>query len=234
MQKILLIDDEPQILKFLRISLNSQHYEVLMAENGHRGIAMALELHPDLIILDLGLPDLDGKHVLQRLVGETRIPVVVLSVRANENEKVACLMMGAHDYVVKPFSVNELLARIRRTLQIRAETQPTQALSFEEGQLQIEEVQRRVTLDNEIIPLTRKEWAVLLHLVQANGGLVTQSSLLQQIWGATHLEDTQYLRNVIQKLRQKLRDDAAHPRFIETEPGVGYRFIPGQARNEQA
>ncbi len=230
MQKILLIDDEPQILKFLRISLSSQHYEVLMAENGHRGIAMALETHPDLIILDLGLPDLDGKHVLQRLVGETRIPVVVLSVRANENEKVACLMMGAHDYVVKPFSVNELLARIRRTLQIRAEIQPAQARSFEAGQLQIEEIQRRVTLNGEVIPLTRKEWAVLLHLVQANGGLVTQTSLLQQIWGATHLEDTQYLRNVIQKLRQKLHDDAAHPSYIETEPGVGYRFIPGQAR----
>lgn len=230
MQKILLIDDEPQILKFLRISLSSQQYEVVAAENGHRGIAMALETNPDLIILDLGLPDLDGKHVLQRLVGETRIPVVVLSVRANEIEKVACLNMGAHDYVVKPFSVNELLARIRRTLAIRAGTQP-QSLSFENGKLQIDESQRRVQLDGETVSLTRKEWAVLLHLVQANGGLVTQTSLLQQIWGATHLDDTQYLRNVIQKLRQKLQDDAAHPRFIETEPGVGYRFIPGQARN---
>lgn len=230
MQKILLIDDEPQILKFLRISLSSQQYEVIAAENGHRGIAMALETNPDLIILDLGLPDLDGKHVLQRLVGETRIPVVVLSVRANEIEKVACLNMGAHDYVVKPFSVNELLARIRRTLAIRAGAQP-QSLNFENGKLQIDESQRRVQLDGETVSLTRKEWAVLLHLVQANGGLVTQTSLLQQIWGATHLDDTQYLRNVIQKLRQKLQDDAAHPRFIETEPGVGYRFIPGQARN---
>ena len=231
MHKILLIDDEPQIQKFLRISLSSQQFEVLSAENGQKGIAMALEQHPDLVILDLGLPDLDGKHVLQRLIGETRIPVVVLSVRANETEKVACLNMGAHDYVVKPFSVNELLARIRRTLALRGPSQPTQTLMFDDGQLQIEEVQRRVTLKGEVVALTRKEWAVLLHMVQANGGLVTQTNLLQHIWGATHLEDTQYLRNVIQKLRQKLQDDAAHPRYIETEPGVGYRFIPGQSKN---
>ena len=231
MYKILLIDDEPQIQKFLRISLSSQQFEVLSAENGHKGIATALEQHPDLIILDLGLPDLDGKHVLQRLVGETRIPVVVLSVRANETEKVACLNMGAHDYVVKPFSVNELLARIRRTLALRGPGLLPQTLMFDDGHLQIEEVQRRVALKGEVVALTRKEWAVLLHLVQANGGLVTQTNLLQQIWGATHLEDTQYLRNVIQKLRQKLRDDAAHPRYIETEPGVGYRFIPGQSKS---
>ena len=231
MHKILLIDDEPQIQKFLRISLSSQQFEVLSAENGHKGIAMALEQHPGLVILDLGLPDLDGKHVLQRLIGETRIPVVVLSVRANETEKVACLNMGAHDYVVKPFSVNELLARIRRTLALRGPSQPPQTLMFDDGQLQIEEVKRRVTLKGEVVALTRKEWAVLLHMVQANGGLVTQTNLLQHIWGATHLEDTQYLRNVIQKLRQKLQDDAAHPRYIETEPGVGYRFIPGQSKN---
>ncbi|MFZ9585320.1 MAG: winged helix-turn-helix domain-containing protein, partial [Pseudohongiellaceae bacterium] len=167
------------------------------------------------------------------LVGEApRSPVLVLSVRANETEKVACLNMGAHDYVVKPFSVNELLARIRRTLALRSQLQAS-ALSFDDGQLQIEEGQRRVTLAGEPVALTRKEWAVLLHLVQANGGLVTQSTLLQQIWGATHLDDTQYLRNVIQKLRQKLRDDAAHPRYLETEPGVGYRFVPGrQARDK--
>lgn len=229
MQKILLIDDEPQIVKFLRISLASQHYEVLTADSAQRGLAMAIETNPDLVILDLGLPDMDGKHVLQRLVGETRIPVVVLSVRANENEKVACLNMGAHDYVVKPFGVNELLARIKRTLSLHAEIQPPQSLQFEDGLLQIDQAQRRVQLNGEVIPLTRKEWAVLLHIVQANGGLVTQSSLLQQIWGATHLDDTQYLRNVIQKLRQKLQDDAARPRFIETEPGVGYRFIPGRS-----
>ena len=233
MPTILLIDDEPQIQKFLRISLGSQQFDVLAAENGHRGIAMALEHQPDLIILDLGLPDMDGKHVLQKLVGEApRSPVLVLSVRANETEKVACLNMGAHDYVVKPFSVNELLARIRRTLALRSQLQAS-ALSFDDGQLQIEEGQRRVTLAGEPVALTRKEWAVLLHLVQANGGLVTQSTLLQQIWGATHLDDTQYLRNVIHKLRQKLRDDAAHPRYLETEPGVGYRFVPGrQARDK--
>ncbi len=116
MTKILVIDDEPQIQKFLRISLSSQHYDVISADNGRNGIQQALESHPDLIILDLGLPDMDGKHVLKSMIGETRIPVMVLSVRSHESEKVACLNMGAHDYVVKPFSVNELLERVRSIL----------------------------------------------------------------------------------------------------------------------
>lgn len=228
MTRILIIDDEPQIQKFLRISLGSQHYDVIAADTGHAGINQAVLAHPDLVILDLGLPDLDGKHVLQRLIAETRIPVLVLSVRNSEAEKVACLNMGAYDYVVKPFSVNELLARIRRCLALSGRSQAQEALQYADGELLIDEKERKVLLKEQVVALTRKEWAVLLHLLQAGGNLVTQTSLLQQIWGPTHVEDTQYLRNVIQKLRQKLDDDAAHPRYIETEPGVGYRFIPGR------
>lgn len=228
MTRILIIDDEPQIQKFLRISLGSQHYDVIAADTGHAGINQAVLAHPDLVILDLGLPDLDGKHVLQRLIAETRIPVLVLSVRNSEAEKVACLNMGAYDYVVKPFSVNELLARIRRCLALSGRSQAQEALHYADGELLIDEKERKVLLKEQVVALTRKEWAVLLHLLQAGGNLVTQTSLLQQIWGPTHVEDTQYLRNVIQKLRQKLDDDAAHPRYIETEPGVGYRFIPGR------
>jgi two-component system KDP operon response regulator KdpE len=226
MTKILVIDDEPQIQKFLRISLSSQHYDVISADNGRNGIQQALESHPDLIILDLGLPDMDGKHVLQSIIGETRIPVMVLSVRSHESEKVACLNMGAHDYVVKPFSVNELLARVRRILEITGSLNKPLELVFDDGVLRVEEINRKVQLHSEAIALTRKEWAVLLQLMHSSARLVTQASLLQQIWGKTHMDDSQYLRNVIQKLRQKLNDDAAKPRYIETEPGVGYRFIP--------
>ena len=226
MTKILVIDDEPQIQKFLRISLSSQHYDVISADNGRNGIQQALESHPDLIILDLGLPDMDGKHVLQSIIGETRIPVMVLSVRSHESEKVACLNMGAHDYVVKPFSVNELLARVRRILEITGSLNKPLELIFDDGVLRVEEINRKVQLHSEAITLTRKEWAVLLQLMHSSARLVTQASLLQQIWGKTHMDDSQYLRNVIQKLRQKLNDNAAKPRYIETEPGVGYRFIP--------
>jgi two-component system KDP operon response regulator KdpE len=229
MTRILIIDDEPQIQKFLRISLGSQHYEVLSADTGHAGINQAVLAQPDLVILDLGLPDLDGKHVLQRIIAETRIPVLVLSVRSSEAEKVACLNMGAHDYVVKPFSVNELLARIRRILALSGQSPRSESLHFEDDALCVDEKERMLLVAGQPVALTRKEWAVLLHLLQAGGNLVTQTSLLQQIWGPTHVEDTQYLRNVIQKLRQKLNDDAAHPRYIETEPGVGYRFIPGRS-----
>jgi two-component system, OmpR family, KDP operon response regulator KdpE len=226
MTSILVIDDEPQIQRFLRISLGSQHFEVLEADTGKAGIAQAVLAKPDLIILDLGLPDLDGKHVLQALVAETRIPVLVLSVRSSESEKVACLNMGAYDYVVKPFSVNELLARVRRILQITGNWQKHNELLFDDGNLRVEESIRKIQLQGETVALTRKEWAVLLQLMHAAGRLVTQSALLEHIWGKTHAEDTQYLRNVIQKLRQKLHDDALHPRYLETEPGVGYRFMP--------
>ena len=228
MTKILVIDDEPQIQKFLRISLTSQQMEVVSAETGHQGLNAAAQELPDLIILDLGLPDMDGKYVLQHLVAETRIPVLVLSVRASETEKVACLEMGAYDYIVKPFSVNELLARIKRTLLITRDKQEAETLAFDNGNLEVDVTRHKVTFNGEAIILTRKEWAVFLHLVQSGGALVSQSMLLQKIWGNSHLDDTHYLRNVIQKLRQKFNDDAAHPRFIETEPGVGYRFIPGR------
>jgi two-component system KDP operon response regulator KdpE len=226
MTRILLIDDEPQIQKFLRISLGSQQYDVISAENGRTGISKAVQSRPDLIILDLGLPDLDGKHVLQSIVRETRTPVMVLSVRDAESEKVACLNMGAFDYVVKPFSVNELLARVRRILEITGSLQKKNTMLFNDESLSVDEATRRVTLNNEPVSLTRKEWAVLLQLMHAPGRLVTQTALLEHIWGKTHIEDTQYLRNVIQKLRQKLQDNAASPRYIETEPGIGYRFIP--------
>lgn len=225
MTRILIIDDEPQIRKFLRISLASQDYEVLTAETGADGISQAVLASPDLVILDLGLPDMDGKHVLRQIISETTAPVIVLSVRSSEQEKVTALDMGAQDYVVKPFSVNELLARIRRSL-IVLSNDSEQKLSFDNGNLLIDNTSHRVLINGRPASLTKKEWAVLWQLVSSPGHLITQAALLQRIWGKSHLEDSQYLRNVIQKLRQKLGDDASNPQYIETEPGVGYRFIP--------
>lgn len=225
--KILIIDDEPQIQKFLKISLVSQEYEVISAETGQQGLSQVMLADPDLVILDLGLPDMDGKQVLQSLLNEKYVPVIVLSVRSSEQEKVQALDMGAVDYVQKPFSVNELLARVRRVLNAGPVVAKSQVF-FDDGNLRIDQEQHRIFLQDSPVSLTRKEWAVLMMLVQSAGRLVTQATLLQKIWGETHVEDTQYLRNVMLKLRQKLQDDAANPRYLETEPGIGYRFIPTQ------
>lgn len=223
--KILVIDDEPQIVRFLTISLTSQGYEVIEANTGAAGIAQAALANPDLVILDLGLPDIDGKHVLQQILATRKVPVLVLSVRASEHEKVLTLDMGAEDYVVKPFSVNELLARVRRILASRVQEHSTADQRFDDGQLFVDCDRLSIRLNNEPISLTKKEWAVLDMLLQSPGKLITQTHLLSAIWGPSHLHDSQYLRNVVRQLRLKLQDDAANPRYIETEPGIGYRFL---------
>ncbi|GGX48907.1 response regulator [Saccharospirillum salsuginis] len=226
MTTILTIDDEPQIRRFLRISLTSQGFDVIEAEDGRTGLAQAALAKPDLVILDLGLPDLDGKEVLRQLLVEQPVPVLVLSVRSSELEKVTALDMGAEDYVVKPFSVNELLARVRRILASRGPATSVAAEpGYQDDRLLIDTEQHRLLCDGQTVNLTRKEWAVLSRLIQSPGRLVTQSSLLESIWGKTHRDDTQYLRNVIRQLRLKLGDDAANPYYLETEPGVGYRFL---------
>lgn len=226
MNRILIIDDEAQIRRFLRISLASQGYDVIEAETGTQGVAQAVLARPDLVILDLGLPDLDGKEVLRQIMAQSQQPVLVLSVRSSETEKVAALDMGAEDYVVKPFSVNELLARVRRILASRSGTRDDPATAqYADARLTINPDRHEMTLDGQTISLTRKEWAVMNHLVQSPGRLVTQTSLLEKIWGRSHKDDTQYLRNVIRQLRIKLGDDAANPFYLETEPGIGYRFL---------
>lgn len=226
MTTILTIDDEPQIRRFLRISLTSQGFEVIEAADGRTGLAQAALAQPDLVILDLGLPDLDGKEVLRRILAEQPLPVLVLSVRSSEMEKVTALDMGAEDYVVKPFSVNELLARVRRILASRTgQAGPASTSGYRDDRLLIDPAQHRLECDGRAVSLTRKEWAVLGRLIQSPGRLVTQSSLLETIWGKTHRDDTQYLRNVVRQLRLKLGDDAANPYYLETEPGVGYRFL---------
>ncbi|WP_166366135.1 response regulator [Pseudomonas akapageensis] len=221
---ILVIDDEPQIRKFLRISLVSQGYKVVEAATGGEGLSQAALTQPDLLVLDLGLPDMDGQQVLREFREWSRVPVLVLSVRASEIQKVEALDGGANDYVTKPFGIQEFLARVRALLR-QAPQGETQPALISLGPLCIDLAYRRVTLDGVEVALTRKEYAVLAQLARYPGRVVTQQQLLKDIWGPTHAEDSHYLRIVVGHVRQKLGDDPTAPRFIVTEPGVGYRLV---------
>ncbi len=221
---ILVIDDEPQIRKFLRISLASQGYKVLEAGTGSDGLTQAALNKPDLLVLDLGLPDMDGQEVLSQFREWSTVPVLVLSVRASEGEKVRALDAGANDYVTKPFGIQEFLARIRSLLRQAPESGQVES-AVVIGPLNIDLAYRRVSLGDAEVALTRKEYAVLAQLARHPGRVITQQQLLKDIWGPTHVEDTHYLRIVVGHLRQKLGDDPAAPQYIVTEAGVGYRLV---------
>ncbi|TDV57011.1 winged helix family two component transcriptional regulator [Pseudomonas graminis] len=221
---ILVIDDEPQIRKFLRISLASQGYKVLEAGTGSDGLTQAALNKPDLLVLDLGLPDMDGQEVLSQFREWSTVPVLVLSVRASEGEKVRALDAGANDYVTKPFGIQEFLARIRSLLRQAPESGQVES-AVVIGPLNIDLAYRRVSLGDVEVALTRKEYAVLAQLARHPGRVITQQQLLKDIWGPTHVEDTHYLRIVVGHLRQKLGDDPAAPQYIVTEAGVGYRLM---------
>ena len=221
---ILVIDDEPQIRKFLRISLVSQGYTVLEAATGADGLSQAALGRPDVLVLDLGLPDMDGQQVLREFREWSNAPVLVLSVRASEAQKVQALDGGANDYVTKPFGIQEFLARIRALLR-QAPAQGGQESALELGPLTIDLGFRRVLLEGVEVALTRKEYAVLALLARHPGRVITQQQLLKDIWGPSHVENSHYLRIVVGHLRQKLADDPTRPRFIVTEAGVGYRLM---------
>lgn len=221
---ILVIDDEAQIRKFLRISLSTQGYTVLEAGNGTQGLAQAALAGPDLIVLDLGLPDMDGQEVLAQLREWSQVPVLVLSVRASEGEKVLALDGGANDYVTKPFAIQEFLARVRVLLR-HPGSDGQQVAAVQSGSLCVDFAYRKVSVGGTEVALTRKEYAVLALLARHLGRVVTQQQLLRDIWGPTHVEDSHYLRVVVGHLRQKLGDDPTTPRFIVTEAGVGYRLL---------
>jgi two-component system KDP operon response regulator KdpE len=223
---VLVIDDEAQIRKFLDIGLRAEGYEVLLAATGGEGLALAATRSPDLVILDIGLPDREGHDVLAELRQWSQIPVLMLSVRDAESEKVKALDAGANDYVTKPFGIQELMARLRAMLRARP-GEPEAPQRYDDGDLVIDLARREVTLAGTPLALTRKEYAVLALLLRHAGRVVTQQQLLRDIWGATHTHDSHYLRIVVGKLRQKLGDDPATPRWLKTEPGVGYRFISG-------
>lgn len=222
--RILVVDDEPQIRKFIDISLRSQGYATLLAGTGREGLTLLASKGADLVVLDLGLPDMDGKDVLKELRQWSRVPVIVLTVRSGEDEKVALLDAGANDYVTKPFGVEELMARIRAFLRTVA-TGTEHGPIYDDGMLRIDLAQREVAVHGEAVTLSRKEFSLLALLVRQPGRLVTQAQILREMWGPTHEEDTHYLRILVGKLRHKLGDDASAPRYIVTEPGVGLRFV---------
>lgn len=222
--RILVIDDEPQIRRFLDISLRAQGYAVSLADSGTAGLEQLATDGADLVILDLGLPDRDGHEVLRELRGWSTVPVILLTVRAGESEKVSGLDAGANDYVTKPFGVQELMARVRALLRAQAAPAGTEPV-YDDGTLRVDLAHREVTLAGEPLALTRKEYAVLALLVRHAGRVVTQPQILREVWGPAHVEDTHYLRILVGKLRQKLGDDPASPRWIQTEPGVGLRLI---------
>ena len=222
--RILVIDDEAPIRRFLRVALESDGHSVLEAATAREGLRAAARETPAMLILDLGLPDADGLSVLRDLRGWSTMPVLILSVRADEAGKVAALDAGAQDYVVKPFSVKELLARVRSLLRDRSPNDSAPAV-IDAGDLRIDAALHQVSQSGSILHLTKREFDMLWMLASNAGRLVTQSMILSTLWGPAHAEDSQYLRVFIRQLRAKLGDDAANPRYIMTEPGVGYRFI---------
>lgn len=221
--RILVIEDEAAIRRFLTIILGSAGFAVEEAAHGREGIARAATSAPDVIVLDLGLPDLDGKAVVAAIREWSQVPILILSVRDAEAEKIEALDAGADDYVTKPFSSGELLARLRALLRSRRPSETEKPVTAV-GPLLIDLARRLVTLDGAEVKLTRKEYDVLALLSRHQGRLVTHRQLLTTVWGPAHIEDTHYLRIAIGHIRDKLGDDAADPRFILTEPGVGYRL----------
>ena len=221
--RILVIEDEAPIRRFLAIVLGAGGFEVLEAERGRLGIERAATEAPDAVLLDLGLPDMDGKAVIAGIRAWSQVPILVLSVRDGEEEKIAALDAGADDYVTKPFATGELLARLRAALRKRA-AGSTEKVEFVLGALEINLATRTVRVDGSEARLTRKEFDVLALLARHVGRLVGHRQLLTTVWGPAHAEDAHYLRIAIGHIREKLGDDAADPRFILTEPGVGYRL----------
>lgn len=224
--KVLAIEDDPQIRKFLRVTLTSQGYHLLEAATGEEGVRLAASHRPDLIILDLGLPDRDGLVVTREIREWTRTPILVLSARGREGDKVAALDAGADDYVTKPFSVGELLARMRVALRHAAEAasagpEPV----YRAGDLQIDLSRRLVQVRSVEVHLTPIEYRILAILVRHAGRVVTQRQLLAEVWGPAFETESHYLRVYMQQLRRKLEDVPARPRYLRTEPGVGYRLI---------
>lgn len=231
--RVLVIDDEAQIRRFLDIGLRAEGYQVLQAATAAEGLALAAMQSPDVVILDLGLPDRDGHEVLAELRQWSSVPVLMLSVRDAESEKVRALDSGANDYVTKPFGIQELMARLRALLRRRATADEADVPPrYDDGHLIVDLVRREVFLGGQPVALTRKEYAVLALLLRHPGRVVSQQQLLRDVWGTTHVHDTHYLRIVLGRLRQKLGDDPAAPRWLKTEPGVGYRFLDAGEASE--
>jgi len=220
--QVLVVDDEVQIRRFLRISLEAGGYHVYEAGTGKEAILIAAKVRPDLLILDLGLPDLDGIEVVKQVREWTKMPIIILSVRDADSDKVAALDAGADDYLTKPFSTEELLARLRVALR-HTQPEPDQR-AFTTGDLHIDLTRRLVTLRGESVKLTPTEYALLRLMVQHAGRVLTHRQILKEVWGPAYIDESHYLRIYFSQLRQKLEDNPALPKYLLTEPGVGYRL----------
>ena len=226
MTRVLVIDDEPQIVRALVINLKARKYEVDAAHDGATALQLAAARHPDVVVLDQGLPDMDGVEVIRGLRGWTRVPILVLSARHTSDEKVEALDAGADDYVTKPFGMDELLARLRAAVR-RAEpvgAGEDEATTVETGEFTVDLAAKKVNRDGRDVRLTPTEWHLLEVLVRNTGRLVSQKQLLQEVWGPSYGTETNYLRVYMAQLRRKLESDPSHPRHFITEPGMGYRF----------
>ena len=220
--RVLVVDDEPQIRRALGINLRARGYEVDLAEDGEQALALAASHPPDVVVLDLGLPGIDGVEVIRGLRGWSRVPIIVLSVRDAESDKVAALDAGADDYVTKPFGMDELLARLRAAL--RRAVPADEAAIVETADFTIDLAAKRVTSDGAEIRLTPTEWQIVEVLVTHRGKLVDQRRLLREVWGPLYGEETNYLRVYLAQIRRKLEPTPSQPRYFITEPGMGYRF----------
>ena len=222
--KVLCIEDEPQIRKFLRISLTNSGYMFHEAASGQEGLEKSSDCLPDLIILDLGLPDMDGIEVIARLRQVMQTPIIILSVRGSEQDKIALLDAGADDYVIKPFGMGELLARMRVALR-RASGVGAGEQAFSMGSAVIDLANRKVTVGDKPVHLTPIEYKLLSMLIRHCGKVLTHSQLLKEVWGDTYATESHYLRVYMSQLRQKLEIDPARPQYLLTEAGVGYRLV---------
>jgi two-component system KDP operon response regulator KdpE len=221
---VLVVDDEPQIRRALRTSLEAHGYQVQTASNGEEAVVAAAEAEPDLVFLDLGLPDIGGTDVIRRVRSFSPVPVIVLSVRDRQTDKVAALDAGADDYVTKPFGMEEVLARLRAALR-RGPVEPAEPATLAFGPLVVDLGRRMVSLDGERVHLTKTEYALLEAFVTNPGKLLTHQWLLRKVWGPGYANESHYLRVYVRALRRKLGDHASAPGLILTEPAVGYRWI---------
>jgi two-component system KDP operon response regulator KdpE len=221
---VLIVEDDPQIARALAINLRARGWQVVVAADGRGALEAAAARHPDVVVLDLGLPDLDGIEVIEGLRGWTRVPIIVLSARQDSADKVDALDAGADDYVTKPFGMDELLARlraaVRRAIPVDGSGEPVVVA----GRLAVDLARKKVTREGVDVRLTPTEWHLLEVLVRHRGRLVSQKQLLQEVWGPQYGTETNYLRVYTAQLRRKLEDDPAHPQHLITEPGMGYRF----------
>ncbi|WP_017610287.1 response regulator [Nocardiopsis xinjiangensis] len=220
--RVLVVDDDVQIIRAMRINLRARGHEVDTAEGGAVALRLATQNRPDLVLLDLGLPDMEGLEVIRRLRGWTRVPIIVLSARHSAGEKVRCLDSGADDYVTKPFGMDELLARMRAAERRSASEEAAPEVST--SAFTVDLSAKCVSIGGEEVRLTPTEWHILEILTQHPGHLVSQRRLLQEVWGPAYRSETNYLRVYMAQLRRKLEPDPAHPRFLITEAGRGYRF----------